>query len=287
MEEKGALTFWGHLDELRGVLFRIAGLVFVTMLTAFLAKETLFQIILAPGQDDFVLYQVLRRAAQVLHMPSLAPDHFSTHLISTELSQQFLIHCSTALYAGMLVSSPYIIYALFSYVSPALYPNEKRSSLQAIFASFFLFASGVALSYFLIFPLSFRFLATYQVTSAVINTITLESYMNTFWLLCLMMGILFQVPILCWLLGYLGVLTSSFMRQYRRYAIVIILIAAAIITPTSDIFTLLIVALPIYFLYEGSIYIVSHVERKRKAKQEASDAACRLAEKEWEDPYRY
>lgn len=250
------LTFWDHLDELRRVLFRILIAVCFFTVIAFIGKDILFEIVLAPHRSDFILYRWLNQLATALSMPSLAPAEFHVELISTQLTSQFIIHITTAVYAAILVTAPYIIYQLFRFVSPALYANEKKYSFRVIFYSLLLFFTGVLINYFLIFPLSFRFLATYQVSEEVTNTITLASYMGTFAMLSLMLGIMFEIPILCWLFAKLGWLTAPFMRQYRKHAIVIILILAAIITPTTDVFTLTIVFIPIFLLYELSILIV-------------------------------
>ena len=149
-----------------------------------------------------------------------------------------------ALYAAFLLIFPYILYELFRFISPALYSNERKYAFQIIASGYFMFMMGVALSYFLIFPLTFRFLGTYQVSALVENQIVLESYISTMMMLNLMMGIVFEIPILCWLFAKLGFISASFLRSYRKHAIVILLIIAAIITPTADIFTLLLVSLP-------------------------------------------
>lgn len=258
------LTFWDHLEELRHVLFRIAIAVIALMILAFFFKETLFDIILAPKQSDFVTYQFFSWIAQEVDMPSIRPDDFNIPLINTQLASQFFIHMNAAFYAGLIISSPYVIYQLFRFVSPALYDNEKKYSIRVVAWGYILFMAGVLLNYFVIFPLTFRFLGTYQVSPQVENIITLTSYMDTLMMLSMMMGIVFELPILCWLFAKLGFINSAFMRRYRRHAIVIILIIAAIITPTSDVFTLLMVATPIYVLYELSIAVVKHSGSKEK-----------------------
>ena len=252
MQEQPVLTFWDHLDELRRVLFRVVGVVVVLMLVAFCFKEEMFGIVLAPQQDNFPLYRWL------------GAESFSVQLINTQLASQFITHMKVACYAGILLASPYIIYQLFRFVSPALYANERKYVVKVTIWGYLLFMIGVLLNYFLIFPLTFRFLGTYQVSETVVNTITLTSYVDTLMMLCLMMGIVFEIPILSWLFAKLGFLTSSFMKHYRRHAIVIILVIAAIITPTSDVFTLSLVALPMYVLYEISIGVVKGTERKVK-----------------------
>ena len=252
MQEQPVLTFWDHLEELRRVLFRVVGAVLALMVVAFCFKDELFGVVLAPQQPDFILYRWL------------GAEGFQVKLINTQLAAQFITHMKVACYAGILLASPYIIYQLFRFVSPALYENERKYVVGVTCWGYLLFMVGVLLCYFLIFPLTFRFLATYQVSEVVENTITLTSYVDTLMMLSLMMGIVFEIPILSWLFAKLGFLTSSFMKHYRRHAIVIILVIAAIITPTSDVFTLSLVALPMYLLYEISIGVVKGTERKVK-----------------------
>ncbi len=260
--QSGVLTFWDHLEELRRVLFRIAGVVVLLMLVAFGFKDSLFAVVLAPKDADFVLYRLLCRLAETISFPSLCPEAFQVKLINTQLAAQFITHMRVSFYAGFLLASPYVIYQLFRFVSPALYENEKKYSTRVVGWGYVLFLSGVLLDYFLIFPLTFRFLATYQVSGEVENTITLSSYMDTLLMMSLMMGIVFEIPILCWLFARLGFLTSAFMKRYRRHAVVLILVVGAILTPTSDVFTLMMVSLPMYLLYEVSIRIVRNTERK-------------------------
>lgn len=282
-QQQKVLTFWDHLEELRLVLFHIAVAVVVLMLIAFLFKDELFAIVLAPKNADFIIYHLFCRIADAVSIPSLCPEAFNVKIINTQLAAQFITHMSVSFYAGFLLASPYVIYQLFRFVSPALYENERRYSTRVIGWGYLLFIMGVLLNYFLIFPLTFRFLATYQVSMEVENTITLSSYMDTLMMMSLMMGIVFEIPILCWLFAKLGFLTAGFMKRYRRHAIVIILIVGAIITPTSDVFTLMMVSVPMYLLYETSIWIVRRTEKKR-----LEDPVEEVPEKPWDDnPYQY
>lgn len=259
-ETDTAQSFWGHLDDLRSCLIKIGIVVIVLGIAAFLFKEELFAVILAPQKGDFITYRLIDKIGSLW---GESPASFSVKLINTGLARQFVAHMTAAVYAAVLCASPYILYQLFRFVSPALYVNEKKYVIRAVSYSYLLFMVGVLLSYFLIFPLTFRFLGTYQVSAEVANLITLQSYMETIMTITIMMGIVFEIPILCWLFGRLGILSADFMRHYRRHAIVLILIIAAVITPTADVFTLSIVTLPMYALYEWSIYIVKHTTQKR------------------------
>lgn len=237
-------TFWDHLDELRGRIIRIILVTVVLAVVAFFFKEPLFDVILAPSKSDFLTYRLLG-----------IPD-FSISLMNTGLTEQFMIHMKTALYCGLLLASPYVIYQLFGFVAPALYDSEKRYATRLVTGGYAMFIIGTAVNYFLVFPLTVRFLGTYQVSTDVTNMLTIQSYADTLISMSLVMGVVFELPVASWLLGMMGVLRWEDMAQYRKHAFVAILIVAAVITPTTDVFTLFVVALPIWLLYELSIGIV-------------------------------
>ena len=245
MKNNEAATFWQHLDILRWVMLRSLGVAVVFAVVAFCLKDWLFAMVLAPRTSDFITFRWL------------GVEPFSIHLMNTGLTEQFMTHMRVAMYAGLLCAAPYIIYELFRFVSPGLYQNERRAGLWIVSSGYVMFMLGTLLNYFLIFPLTVRFLGTYQVSPEVENMLTLQSYTDTLISMCLVMGVIFELPVVCAILGKLGFLTSRLMTRYRRHAIVAILIVAAIITPTTDVFTLLIVSLPIWLLYELSILVVN------------------------------
>ena len=250
-------TFWDHLDELRGSLIKMIAAIFVFAIAAFCFKDELFQIILAPQNQEFVTYRILDHISQLIIGETLSNMNIcDVQLINTGLAQQFLLHIKASLCAGVLLTSPYLIYLLFHVISPALYSHERKYALRLVSGGYIMFLSGVVLSYFLIFPLIFRFLGSYQVSEVVANTVTIDSYMDTLMMICLSMGIVFEIPVICWILSRMGLINSTMMTHYRRHVIVVLLIIAAIITPTSDVFTLTLVALPMWLLYEASILIV-------------------------------
>ena len=250
------MTFWDHLDALRDVILRILAVALVGFIAAFALKEPLFRLILAPSTPDFILYRWITAAAGSMGIDASSLQDFQVDLFSTTLTAQFMIHMKMAFYISMVVILPYSLYLIFGFVAPALRENEKRSSTKVVAWSYILFMTGIVLNYLVIFPLAFRFLGTYQVSDAIPHIITLESYTDLLITLTLLMGILFELPILAWFLGRLGIIDATFMKKYRRHAIVVIMIIAAVITPTTDVFTLTIVTLPIYLLYEASIMIV-------------------------------
>jgi sec-independent protein translocase protein TatC len=225
--------------------------VVVFAVAAFCLKDELFSVVLAPRSSDFVTYKLL------------GVDPFSIHLMNTGLTEQFMIHMRTAIYAGLLVASPYILYELFRFVSPGLYQNERHYVVWIVGAAYVMFLMGTLVNYFVVFPLTVRFLGTYQVSPDVANMLTLQSYIDTLIGMSLVMGVVFELPVVCGLLGHMGLIDNRMMSEYRRHAIVAILIVAAIITPTTDMFTLFVVALPIYLLYELSIQIVRITKQNR------------------------
>jgi len=249
----GLLTFGGHLEVLRRIIFRILGVAGLTAAIVFCFKDTTWRLLLAPSEWDFVTYRWMERLCGV---EGFSLGEFHVDLIATDLSSQFMTHLTTSIYIGLLVASPYILYELFRFVSPALYDNERRYSVRAIFAVYFLFMVGVLVSYFLLFPISFRFLGTYSVAERIHSTITLDSYVSTFTTLTLLMGVVFQLPVVAYVLGRLGIVNAPMLARYRKHAFLVIMTVAAIITPGQDILTLSLVTLPLYLLYELSIRVV-------------------------------
>lgn len=253
-KNNGNQTFWEHLDVLRTVILKIAVITVSAGIIAFLFKEEMFSVILAPKRTGFITYELIGAINGCMGNNSMSG--FEVQLINTGLAEQFIIHMKMAVCVGLLIASPYSIYQLFRFVSPALYVNERQYVVKTVAGGYLMFILGILTSYFLIFPLTFRFLGTYQVDTEVVNMISLQSYISTLMVMSLALGIVFEMPVIAWLFGKLGFISPSFMRTYRKHAIVIILIIAAIITPTSDIFTLLLVSLPMCILYEISIYLV-------------------------------
>lgn len=252
--ESGLLTFGGHLEVLRQMLFRILAVAGVIAIVVFCFKETTWQLLLAPSEWDFCTYRWIERAVQWMGIDfHFTPYHID--LIATDLSSQFMTHITTAVYLGMLGASPYILYELFRFVSPALYENERQYSVQVAGTIYVLFILGVLMTYFVLFPISFRFLGTYSVSARVVSTITLDSYVTTFTSLTLVMGVVFQLPVVAFFLGKMGIITSGMLASYRRHAFLVIMLVAAIVTP-PDLMTLILVSVPLYLLFEISIKVL-------------------------------
>ena len=247
------MTFWDHLDELRKVLFRSVIAIFIIAVPVFLCKEILFgDIIFAPTKDGFILYKWLK---------GTFPGDFNLELINIDLSAQFFIHISVSLTIAFILAVPYILYQFWSFIKPGLYTNEQKATKKAFLFGAFLFLIGVIVGYLFVFPLTLRFLGTYQVSESVPNHISLQSYISMFTRLILIMGIVFEMPALALILSKIGIINKSMLKKYRKHAFTILLIAAAVITPSGDAFTLMVVAAPLYLLYEFSILICRDINQ--------------------------
>ena len=237
------MTFWDHLDVLRKSIIRIAVALIGVTVVLFFFKDFLFgDVVLAPSESSFWLYRVLGL-------------DFSLQLVNIEVAAQFMIHMKVTFVCSLILSFPYIIYELWSFVAPALYENERKAIRGAFTFASVLFYTGLAVGYMLIFPLMINFFAGYQVTPDVPNTFSLSSYISLFSSTVLIFGIVFQFPTLIAILSALGIVTREGLRQYRRHAVCAVVVLAALITPSGDPFSLLVVTVPLYVLYEFSILI--------------------------------
>lgn len=237
------MTFWDHLDALRASLIKVIVAFLVVAIGLFPFKVFLFDnLILAPTKSDFWIYKLLGA-------------DFSLNLVNIELTTQFMIHMKMTLLCAAVLVFPYMVYQVWKFIAPALYSNEKNAIGKAFLLSSFLFYAGVVISYLVIIPLMLNFFSGYQVSSDVPNMFSLSSYISIFTSMALTFGIVFEFPILTILLSNLGLLHRESMKQYRRHAVCAIVVLAAVITPSGDPFSLAIVALPLYLLYEFSVLI--------------------------------
>ena len=255
--DDGMMTFGGHLEVLRKILFRVTAVTLILACVIFAFKELTFEILLGPSEWDFTTYKCIENLCRRF-APGFRFDEFHVDLIATDLSSQFVTHLTVSLYLGLLCASPLILFELFRFVSPALLESERRVSVKITIIIYLLFLAGVLMSYYVLFPISFRFLGTYSVADKVHSAITLDSYISSFITLTLLMGLVFQLPVFAYILGRMGLIQSETLIRYRRYAFLIICLVAAIITP-PDIMTLILVAIPLYLLYEVSIKVIRRV----------------------------
>ena len=238
------MSFWDHLDVLCGTLFRAIGAVCVCSVLGFIFKDFLFDgVVLAPSRPDFITYRLLGWS-------------FTMQLINVEVSAQFFVHLKAAFAVGVIVAFPYVVWELWRFLAPALYEREKRPVRTAFTMSTGLFYLGVLVGYFIVLPVCLQFFMNYTVSETVVNTITIGSYMSMFFSMVLLIGVAFEFPTVVLVLNRLGVLSRRMLRKGRRYAAVVVLVLSALITP-ADPFSMFVLAIPLYFLYELSILLCS------------------------------
>ena len=258
--QEGAMSFWDHLEVLRWALFRSACVLAVIMVGTFIAMPYIFdRFILAPTNNDFFTYRWLNAIGRGI--VKLSPD-FDVQIININVASQFMTHISTSISLAAVIAFPYFIWEIWRFIEPALFEDEVKHLKPAFFGGTVMFYIGCAIGYALVFPFTFRFLVEYNLSPSITNQINLQSYIDNFTMLILVMGIVFEMPLLAWLLGLLGILKKSFLREYKKHAVVVLLISAAIITPSGDPFTLMLVFIPLYVLYELSILVVKDKPKK-------------------------
>ena len=261
-EQEGAMSFWDHLEVLRWAVFRSACVLAVVMVGTFIAMPYIFdRFILAPTNNDFFTYRWLNAIGR--GVVKLSPN-FDVQIININVASQFMTHISTSISLAAVIAFPYFIWEIWKFIEPALFEDEIKHLRPAFFGGTLMFYIGCAIGYALVFPFTFRFLVEYNLSPNITNQINLQSYIDNFTMLILVMGIVFEMPLLAWLLSLFGILKKSFLREYKKHAIVILLISAAIITPSGDPFTLMLVFIPLYLLYELSILVISDKTTQEK-----------------------
>ena len=256
--EESRMTFWDHLEVLRWVLIRIASVLVILIICCFIAMPHIFDtVILGPTSSDFFVYKWFAAIGKAIpFFPDFSAGDFSVDIININVASQFMTHISTSFWMSLLLLFPYIIFELWKFIEPALFKSERKSVGKAFFFGTFMFFLGCAAGYSLIFPFTFRFLTEYRVSETIANQISLNSYMGNFLGMVFIMGVVFELPLLAWLLSKLGILHREFLQKYRRHAVVILLVLSAIITPSGDPFSLMLVFIPLFLLYELAVKIV-------------------------------
>lgn len=267
--DEKVMSFWQHLEELRGHIIRIIIAVLVLAIVAFLNRHIIFDsVILAPSTSHFITYRLLCKLGHFLHAPTLCVTSLNLKIINISMSGQFLTHIYVSAITGAILAFPYILWEIWRFVQPALLPKEKKYSRGGLFVSTFLFLTGVVFSYFLIVPIMVNFLGTYSVSSEVANQITLKSYISTMVSMMLAVGVVFELPILVYFLTRIGVITPDFLKKNRKYMIIVLLTVSAIITP-PDVFSQMLVFIPLEILFEVSILVSKRVYKKVLRKRSA------------------
>lgn len=268
VRDLGEMSFWDHLTELRKRLIRIVIAVIAMASLAFTQRNIIFdKIILAPKDGDFITFKWLCKLGDLIHVDSLCMTDTHIKLINFNLSGQFMTHMTISLVAGLILATPYIIWHLWQFIKPALFAKERRYAAVAVWIMSGLFLIGVLFSYYFMVPWTLNFLGTYQVSGNVENQISLSSYVSTVTSVILSVGVVFELPVVVYVLAKLGIMPASFLKKNRKYAFVIILIVAAIITP-PDVFSQVIVTIPLYSLYEISIIVAKRVSPKEEEDEE-------------------
>ncbi|HEX7411638.1 MAG TPA: twin-arginine translocase subunit TatC [Bacteroidales bacterium] len=265
------MSFWDHLEELRKRLIRSVFAWVALSILAFTQRDIIFdKIILAPKDGSFITFRWLCQLGDWLNVDSLCMKSMSIHLINYNLSGQFMTHMTISMVVGLILAVPYLFYQIWAFIKPALYEKERRYASKAVFVMSGLFMIGISFAYYFIVPWTLNFLGTYQVSTSVANQISLDSYISTVVSTVFSVGLVFELPVVVFVLAKFGILTPSFLKKNRKYAFVIVLIIAAIITP-PDVFSQMIVTLPLWILYEASILVASSVAPKEEEEEESEE----------------
>lgn len=272
MSEEKEMAFLDHLEELRWHVVRSVAAIFIMMIVAFIYTEEIFeQIIFAPGDVNFITFRWLCRLGELTGAAGLCVTEIPMKIQSRFLMGQFTMQLQASFVIGLVIAFPYVVWELWSFVKPGLYNKEKKSSRGAVFSISTLFLLGISFGYFILSPMTIAFLANYSISSRISNEFDITSYVSTITILVVSCGLLFQLPIVIFFLTKVGIVTPKLLRGYRKHAVIVILVIGAIVTPSSDPLSLSLISIPLYFLYEISIFI-STIELKRKAKRELEEA---------------
>jgi sec-independent protein translocase protein TatC len=258
------MSFLEHLEELRWHIIRSCLAIVICAVLAFIFSRIIFdQVLLAPKNPDFFTNRILCKLGTLLHSQNLCINTKPFQLININMSGQFSTDMMVSLIAGLILASPFVFWEFWNFIAPALHNNERKHAKGAVFYISSLFMSGILFGYYMIVPFSIHFLGSYHVSEQVSNQINLTSYFSTVASITLATGIIFELPILAYFLSKIGLVTPGFLRKYRKHAIIIILIVAAIITP-PDVFSQTLVSIPLILLYEASIFISAFVKKKKE-----------------------
>jgi sec-independent protein translocase protein TatC len=276
IKEKGQtmeaeMSFFDHLEALRWHLVRAAIAIVIFTGAAFYWYDFIFDIIImGPSKPSFWTYRMLCKLGDYLHRDGFCITKINISLLNTDMAGQFTLQINSALLIGITAGFPYLLWELWRFIKPALHEKERKAASGFVIYATFLFIIGVMFGYFVITPESINFLAGYTISAQIENKFSVDSYLSSVATLTLATGIVFELPIIVYILSSLGVLTRKFMRETRRYAVVVILIIAAIVTPTPDMMTMTVVSIPLFILYEVGIVVAGVVEKRKLARENAA-----------------
>lgn len=262
--EENEMSFWEHLEELRTHIVRSIAAIVVLGIVAFLNRKILFDtIILGPSRSDFVTNRFFCYMSKTFGIDALCLDNLNLKIININMSGQFMMHVYISFVTGAILAFPFILNEIWQFVRPALRQNESKASRRGIIISSALFFVGVLFSYFVIVPLTVNFFGTYQVSESVLNQISLNSYISTVVSTTFAIGVVFEMPLIIYFLTKIGIVTPEFLKKNRKYTLVILLIVAAVITP-PDVFSQILVCIPLMVLYELSIFVSERIVKREK-----------------------
>ena len=264
------MSFIDHLEELRWHIIRSVASIFIFAIAAIYFKDFVFhQVLLGPTRTDFWTYRMLCKLAEAVNTQGLCVDKLDFILQSRQVGGQFMTYITTAALAGLIGAFPYAFWEIWRFIKPGLRPEERRAARGAVFYVTLLFLSGVLFGYYIISPLTINFLANFKLDESIANEFDIGSYFSILATLTIACGAMFQMPMVVFFLSKAGIITPRLMREYRRHAYVVILIIAAIITPSPDMISQILVALPLFFLYEISITVSARIEKQKQKEWEA------------------
>jgi len=266
-EQKAEMSFLDHLEALRWHIIKSIVAICICATVAYIYSDLIWSIIIAPKQSDFWTSQMIIKLNNLFGVKSAGLNTKTLNLINFDMSGQFNVDVWTAIVAGFIVASPYVVYQFWSFVKPALYENERKYASGAVAVMSGLFFIGVLFGYYLIAPFSIDWLGGYSISTEVVNQINIKSYISMVTSIVLSGGIAFELPIVIYFLSKIGLLTPKFLRKYRRHSYIVLLIIAAIITP-PDVLSQTIVSIPLILLYEISIFISARVDKANKRRLE-------------------
>lgn len=261
-KDANQMSFFEHIDVLRGHILRAAASILIISLVVFFSKDLVFQhVILGPTHANFITYQLFCKISADL---CFYPENLQ--IITRDIQEQFISHLKVSLWLGVIVAFPYVFFEFWKFIKPGLYKNEIRAARGIVIICSLLFLTGVSFGYFIISPIAITFLSTYSVSPDIANTTTLAALVNNMTMFTLPVGLVFELPVVMFFLAKIGLVSSRFLSQYRRHAIVIIVVVAAVITP-PDAISQMMVAIPLYTLYEVSIIVTKRIDRERAEKE--------------------
>ncbi len=270
-EVEAEMSFFDHIEELRWHIIRSIILLFIVFVVVFIYKDFVFgTIVFGPVRPDFITFKVLCGFSDAMCFSPPKIDLTGGSFINTSPSDAFMTHMSISFWISLAVTFPYMIWEVWRFISPGLFPKEQKAAGNIVAIGGLLFLLGVLFGYFVVAPLALTFLTNYELHSLVKNAFRISDYISLLVMMTIPLGFVFELPMVMFFLTKLGVVTPHFLREYRRYAVVVLMVIAAIVTPSPDAASMLLVFAPLYALYEISI-LVSEREYKKQLKKEQED----------------